>query len=42
MPQRILRVTAASLSWQPLGGDGEPADPGAEVRCMIGWERVEE
>jgi len=28
MPQRILRATAASLSWQPLDGDGEPADPG--------------
>lgn len=26
--QRILRATAASLSWQPQGADGEPADPG--------------
>lgn len=28
MTQRILRATAATLSWQPLGWTGEPADPG--------------
>jgi hypothetical protein len=26
--QRVLRATAATLSWQPQGADGEPADPG--------------
>lgn len=26
--QRILRATAASLSWQPLAADGDPGDPG--------------
>lgn len=29
--QRILAGAPATLTWQPVGGDGEPADPGATV-----------
>ena len=35
MPQRILQATAASLSWQPLDGDGEPGDPGGTVTVGV-------
>lgn len=28
MTQRILQATTGSISWQPLDGDGEPANPG--------------
>ena len=26
--EQIVAATAASLTWQPTGSDGEPADPG--------------
>lgn len=33
--QRILRATTGSLSWQPQGADGEPADPGGTVTVGV-------
>lgn len=33
--RQILRGAAATLSWQPTGADGEPADPGAAVTIGV-------
>jgi hypothetical protein len=33
--EQIVAATAASLTWQPTGSDGEPADPGGTVTVGV-------
>ena len=35
MTQRILQATTGSISWQPLDGDGEPAEPSGTVTVGV-------